>query len=420
MTKHFIKNTCISQRLTSLLACLLLILLVISEAAIAHGERSQEPTLRMRTIQWYDVSWSKDKIEVNDTVIVRGKFKISKNWPNAIAKPDVAFLNISIPGPVFVRTGSFVNGVNMVNSTRFELGRDYEWEVHLKARHPGRWHVHAMLNVEGAGPIIGPGQYVEVTGDHDDFINEISTITGEVINLDTYGLTNIISWHAFWAVFGFCWLAYWLRPPVLFRRYQAVKNGQGDELICKKDRIVAAIMLSLSITITFIGYQWAESQWPETIALQSASSPVEPLPQPEMAFVKTKLIKAIYRVPGRSMEMRIEVTNNTNHSIRLGEFNSATVRFINPNVGLVDDIAKKYPKHLLATHGLTVTGSPLIKPKQTVTLKIVAQDASWEVERLASLIYDPDSRFGGLLFFYNEFNTRYITEIGGTLSPRFI
>lgn len=394
-------------------------IIIISPNILAHGERSQEPFLRMRTIQWYDVTWSLDTLAVNETLVVKGKFKVSKDWPDAAARPDVAFLNISIPGPVFVRTGAFINGVNMVNSTSLELGRDYEWEVHLKARHPGRWHVHAMLNVENAGPIVGPGSFVEITGDHSDFINEMTTITGKTINLDDYGLVNNISWHLLWVFLGISWLFYWLRKTSLFSRYRAIQNGQGDQLITTANKRVALVTLFISITITIIGYQLAESRWPETIALQSARAKVEPLPIAEKN-VSVKLIKGIYRIPGRSMEVRISVTNNTENPVRLGEFNTATVRFINPTVGLVDESSKKYPSYLLAEYGLTVEDDLPIGPGETRILKVTAQDAAWETERLASLIYDPDSRFGGLLYFYDQYNNRFISPIGGILSPRFI
>ncbi len=397
----------------------ILLILTLSPVAYGHGERSQEPFLRMRTIQWYDVKWSTENLAINEELVVTGKFRVASNWPNAAAKPDVAFLNISIPGPVFVRTGASINGVNMVNSTSFELGQDYEWEVRLKARHPGRWHVHSMLNVQGAGPIVGPGQYVEVTGDHKDFINEITTITGDVINLDNYGFKINVFWHAVWGVLALCWLVYWLRRPRLFYRFNRVKAGQGKSLITKTNKIVALTTLGLSISITFIGYQWAENRWPETIALQSASSPVVPLPISEDQ-VDVKLLKGIYRIPGRSMEMRLEVTNNTTQPIRLGEFSTATVRFINPSVGLMDEDSKHYPDHLLAKHGLTVTDDDFIPAGETRTIKVIAQDAAWETERLASLIYDPDSRFGGLLFFYDEQGNRFICSVGGILSPRFI
>lgn len=399
------------------------LLFVFAGDVQAHGERAQEPFLRMRTIQWYDVSWSTSQLAVNETLIVKGRFRVSKYWPDAIAKPDVAFLNISVPGPVFVRTGSFINGVNMMNSTSLERGRDYEWEVHLKARHPGRWHVHSLLNVKDAGPIIGPGKYIEITGKFSDFKNEITTITGKTIDLDSYGLSNNIRWHVVWAILALIWVGYWLSGwvsgPLLFKRYQLIKQGKADLLITKGNKRFAVIMLAASLSITFGSYQWAESQWPITIALQSSRAMVDPLPILKEQ-VKVKLIKGIYRVPGRAMDMKIEVTNNTDQLIRLGEFNTATVRFINPVVGLVDKTSEEYPEYLLARHGLTVSDNTPIKPGETRVIKIIAQDAAWVTERLSSLIYDPDSRFAGLLFFYDEENKRYISSVGGVLSPRFI
>ncbi|MEE9302849.1 MAG: bacterial ammonia monooxygenase, subunit AmoB, partial [Thiotrichaceae bacterium] len=366
----------------------ILVCLSLSGSVLAHGERSQEPFLRMRTIQWYDVTWSKEKLEVNDEIIVSGRFRVSPYWPAAAAEPETAFLNISVPGPVFVRTGSFVNGVNMVNSTAFELGRDYEWEVHLKARRPGRWHVHTMLNVKDAGPIIGPGKFVEVTGDPADFINEVKSITGDVINLDDYGLKNNIFWHSLWAILGLVWLIYWFRRPVFFKRYREINAGRLDGLITRSDRIVATIMLVLSLSITFVGYKLAEYRWPTTLALQSARQNVEPLPVSEQK-VDVKLVKGFYRIPGREMSLKLEVTNNTESPVRLGEFTTATVRFINHSVGFMDETAENYPEHLMAEAGLIIDDETPIAPGETRLIKIVAQDAAWETERLASLIYDP-------------------------------
>ena len=57
--------------------CLLLLLLVISALlpnyAMALGEKATEPYIRTRTVLWYDVQWSADKIAVNDTITVTGQ-----------------------------------------------------------------------------------------------------------------------------------------------------------------------------------------------------------------------------------------------------------------------------------------------------------------------------------------------------------
>ena len=78
--------------------------------ALAHGEKALEPFIRMRTIQWYDVMWSKDKLNVNDEVVITGKFHVAEDWPRGVPKPDAAYLNVSSPGPVFVRTERYLNG----------------------------------------------------------------------------------------------------------------------------------------------------------------------------------------------------------------------------------------------------------------------------------------------------------------------
>ena len=53
-----------------------------------------------------------------------------------------------------------------------------------------------MLNVEDAGSIVGPGSWVEISGDADDFVLAVTTLTGEHIeNLETWGMDTVIIWH---------------------------------------------------------------------------------------------------------------------------------------------------------------------------------------------------------------------------------
>ena len=47
-------------------AALAMGLMLDIQPAAAHGERSQEPFLRMRTIQWYDMKWQPETTKVND------------------------------------------------------------------------------------------------------------------------------------------------------------------------------------------------------------------------------------------------------------------------------------------------------------------------------------------------------------------
>ena len=61
---------------TLVLKCLVSLGFVLSvytlnvQTVMAHGEKALEPFIRMRTIQFYDVQWDKQKFNVNEDVSV--------------------------------------------------------------------------------------------------------------------------------------------------------------------------------------------------------------------------------------------------------------------------------------------------------------------------------------------------------------
>ena len=169
-------------------------------SAEAHGEKSQQAFLRMRTIHWYDLRWLTDRLRVNDKMTIAGKFHVFKGWPETANNPESspAFLNIGIPGPVFTRQESYIGGQFVPRSVNLTLGEDYSFKVVLQARRPGRWHVHTMMNVEGAGPIIGPGKWVQIEGTMADYKSEVQTLTGRTEDIERVGTAGIVGWSAFW------------------------------------------------------------------------------------------------------------------------------------------------------------------------------------------------------------------------------
>ena len=163
--------------------------LVFTGGAHAHGERAQQANLRMRTVNWYDMQILPANAAVGDEVIISGRLRPSKYWPEHI--PGVGgrvFLNVGTSGPNFVRKASDIDGISMVQSTSLELGRDYSFAITLVARNPGRFHVHPILSVEGAGTMVGPGRWVEIGGSSADFVNEVETMFGRKVNLETFNL----------------------------------------------------------------------------------------------------------------------------------------------------------------------------------------------------------------------------------------
>jgi esterase/lipase superfamily enzyme len=133
----------------------------------------------MRTLNWYDVAWSKTTVNVNEEMILSGKVHVFSAWPQSVGNPGVSFLNVGEPGPVLVRTAQFIGEQFAPRSVSLVPGKDYAFSINLRARRAGRWHVHAMINVEGGGPIIGPGQWIEIKGDMKDFTDPVNLLDAD-------------------------------------------------------------------------------------------------------------------------------------------------------------------------------------------------------------------------------------------------
>ncbi|MDO9162940.1 MAG: bacterial ammonia monooxygenase, subunit AmoB [Methylococcaceae bacterium] len=391
--------------------------MLYTPTASAHGEKSQAAFMRMRTIHWFDLNWSKEEIPVNDTMTISGKFYVFQGWPETVDKPEVSFLNIGTPGAVFIRQGSWIGGQLVPRSVSLELGETYEFKVLLKARRPGDWHVHAMMNVQGGGPIIGPGKWTTITGSMKDFVNPVTTLTGETIDLETYNLSNTYFWHALWYGIGLAWLAYWVRKPLFIPRSIAVESGKASTLITPTDKKVGIAFTAGTIALVAWSMASTNEQYPVTTPLQAGLLRGMKTFELPARTVSVKVEDATYRVPGRAMQMTLTITNNGDSAVRLGEFNTAGVRFLDP---AVYEDQSNYPDDLLAEEGLTVSDNSPLAPGQTRTVQVTASDAAWEVYRLADLIYDPDSRFAGLLFFSDEAGNRQMVTVDAPLIPTFI
>ncbi len=385
--------------------------------ASAHGEKSQAAFMRMRTIHWFDLNWSKAVVPVNDTVEISGKFHVFAGWPETVDKPESSFLNIGIPGPVFIRAGSWIGDQLVPRSVTLELGETYAFRVLLKARRPGEWHVHTMMNVEGGGPIIGPGKFVTITGSMGSFTNPITTLTGKTIDLETWALDEIYFYSFMWIAIGIAWMLYWCRKPVFIPRLIAVQSGKADSLISDGDKKVSMAFFVGTIALTAVLMSSTNAKYPVTTPLQAGLlRGMVPLEMPE-STVAVKVEDASYRVPGRAMQMTLTLTNNGDSPVRLGEFMTASVRFLDAAV-YQDDTG--YPADLLAENGLSSSDNSPLAPGETRTVEVTASDAAWEVYRLADLIYDPDSRFAGILFFFDDSGNRQMTFVDAPLIPVFI
>ena len=400
---------------------MLLLAGVATESAWAHGERSQEPYLRTRTVQYYDVHYDKKTVKINEEFTLSGRFRLMEDWPDAVSPPETVFLAAYTPGPMVTRVESYLNGMPARQSfSKLELGRDYEFKLVMKGRIPGRHHIHPLLSIHGSGPLVGPGQWIEVTGTKGDFVEKVTTMNGiQVDNLEFYGTARALKWYGVWLALAAFWLLFWLVRPLLLPRWMALQKGREDVLISNRDVTVGVILGVVVVAISFGGYFYANKVYPYVVPLQAGTSKVDPLPKQQHA-VDVKVLKANYDVPGRSMQVTARITNRGAESVSILEFATANLRFVNLQAPGADKaVSADYPRDLVARDGLGLTDQKPLMPGETRDIKFEASDALWEVERLVSFLTDVDSKFGGLLFFVDKSGNRLMTEIGGPILPTF-
>lgn len=385
----------------------------------AHGEKAQQPALRMRTVHWFDVTMSANKLNVGDTLVIKGSFIPSQAWPRHVASiEETAFLNIGVPGPSFVRLNTQINGVAGIRSTSFLKGEQYNFEITLRARMPGRYHVHPLVNVKDAGPIIGPGLWVDVGGSQAGFENKVKTLFGQEIDLESYGFANAAGWSALWFLVGLAWFAYWLTkvPLVMTRFVRAAELGPEriDEMITPLDRRMGLIFLLLTLGLIVGGYIYANERWPITTPLQTGHIDTPTLELPASPL-KVVMGEARYRIPGRSFRVELTVTNRGDSPVQLGEFSTGSLRFINSQV---HQVKPRDADELVAADALRVEGEA-VAPGETRTIVMYADDALWESERMTTMITSPDAVVAGMLSFFDAKGRRFMTEISGPMIPVF-
>ena len=388
------------------------------QTVMAHGEKALEPFIRMRTIQWYDVQWSKQAFNVNDEISVSGKFHVAEDWPIGVPKPEASFLNISTPGPVLIRTERYLNGKPWTNSVALEPGGDYDFKLVLKGRLPGHYHIHPFFNLKDAGQVMGPGVWLDINGEPENFSNPVQTINGELINMESYGLGNGIFWHVFWGVLATAWLLWWLRRPLFIPRYRMLAAGMEDELITPLDRKIAKVALVAVPVMVLSFYFMTVNEYPNTIPLQAALDQILPRPaQVNAGVVNVDTLRAEYRVAERAMKFELKIDNQSDHPIHIGEFSIANVYFLNK------DSPAPHQDHTgseAVSEGLSLDNNSAIQPGEQRTVTMIAKDGLWESQKLDGLIRDADSRIGGLLFLYDDsIGKRYISSITAAVIPKF-
>nr|AFC75742.1 PmoB1 [Methylacidiphilum kamchatkense Kam1] len=388
-----------------------------SYAVQGMGAKSQEAFLRMRTVVFYDtLSFAPtNRVKVGEEFSCTGKVMLMPTWPEEIPFTGISFFNFFVPGPQVLRKAIWVNEKYFqFNSVVLEKGGTYAYKMVLQARNPGIFPMGPMLSMEGAGPFIGPEEFLTIEGTKGSFTNPVKTLLGNTVDLENYGTARMITWTIFTTLIGVVWLGYWLAKPFT-RRLGLVAAGRKEELFNPLDKQVCFLFTVGTIVIVAAAALITKAQYPVTIPIQETKYYIKPLP-PEPTLIQAEVTDATYDVPGRTLSFHIQVKNVGDKPVVLKEFLTANVRFLNPDIP-----GNTWNPSFPEVNGgpMKVSPSEPINPGETKTIEVSMQSAEWENQRL-TMYNETTNRFGGLLFFTDPSGTRQIYAIADQIViPKF-
>ncbi len=272
--------------------------LVFASPASAHGEKSQEAFLRMRTIGWQDITFTGGRLDAKgETQVKQGEFvtlkgvgKLMDTWPDTLAagQPEIGYINIATQGPAVMMVERTVNGVSTPGRIEVDRGNFYSFEMKLMGRRPGRWHVHPSFAVKGAGTVLGPGQWINVERTEGGFTSPVTLYNGKTINMENYGLNMVWIFQILGFILGMIWILYWtagkrnpdgspkswmggkrtVTNPAVTLSIPLNDDGVAVGLNTKRDHRAINIMLVVTTIFLLVGWVYQASAYPVKIPQQ--------------------------------------------------------------------------------------------------------------------------------------------------------
>jgi methane/ammonia monooxygenase subunit B len=384
--------------------------------ASAHGENAQEGFLRMETVAFSNVTFSKDTIKQGEDVTITGKATLLDTWPKTLGEPTTGFVNITAPGPVMLMKDRQVNGMPAPDAIFVKKGNTYDFKVTLTGRQPGRWHVHPTFAVEGAGTLIGPGQWITVQ-DTGGFTNNLTLLNGQTVNLETYGVEqmSIFQWLGFGL--GMVWMLYWTVPAIGGANHRTVSklpvtlriplntDGQDIGLITKQDHRVSNLLLLATLALLVVGWVYQSVSFPIKIPQQVFRfTPPDLAAPPQLATVLTK--DATFDPQTSTLVMNVDVTNTSKSPITLKGFTTSSLTF-------VDQAAAGTG----AEHVMVIAPQGAINPGETRSLNLTLRDPVWRDTRMIE-VNRPRIEVAGQLQFQDASGTQSQTTVATSVNPK--
>ena len=351
----------------------------------AHGEAGDEPFLKNLTSAFYDVSVSPAEVQVGEAVTVTGKVKILETWPYTLQEPGMAAIVPVVPGPVFALQNRTINGLASVGSFFAEKGGIYEFKMTLLGKEPGRWHVHPGLAVKGTGTLIGPGDWVTVRPGAGKFEFPLTLLTGETIELNTYGGRFVWWWSFLGFVLGVVWMLYWtlMKRTVtnLAVTSQLSPNDDAPDigLITPRDHMWMNVIAGLAIILLVVGWTYATRRYPVRWVQQTDwISPRSSSPGERMAEVHAS--GATFDDATDTLIVKAQVKNLSKSDITVRQFIVGMATFVN---GGDQEQSKAGPRDFVGQLGVEPNGP--IAPGETKDLTLTISSRIFSDERLVPI-----------------------------------
>jgi len=288
----------------------------------------------------------------------------------------------------------------------------------LAGRLPGRWHVHPTFAVEGAGTLIGPGQWITVQ-DTGGFANNLNLLNGQTVNLETFGVEQltIFQWLGF--AIGLYWMLYWTWPRIGGANHRTVSklpvtlsvplntDGQDIGLITKQDHRVSNWLLAATIALLAVGWIYQSVSFPIKIPQQVLRFQPPALAQPPQ-FSQTVAKGGSFDPQTSTLVMDVDVTNTGKSPMNVTGFTTSSLTFVSDGTAGTG-----------SQHTMSVEPQGQIAPGETKTLKLTLRDPAWRDARIID-VNRPRIEVAGQLVFQDSSGTKNQDTILSSINPKLI
>jgi methane/ammonia monooxygenase subunit B len=397
-------------KVVALVVSSFVVALVPTAPASGHGEGTQDSSLRMGTVSFWDVSYAladgtvvepdaDAEVRQGEVVTIRGTLKILESFPDDLGtgEPEEGYLGISAPGPVVVVKEKRLNGVVAPHAIPIANGNVFNFEIKVVARSVGRFHVHPTFGVRTAGTLAGPGRYLDIQ--RGDFTNTVALSDGPILNLEKVGVGGLWFWTIASFVLGLWWLLSWIVPRPTMARFPVSRqiplntDGQAYGLITKKDHRQMNVIAAIALVITVGGLIYSAQVYPNSIAHQVLRQRVPPLERVP-TFANAQATKATFDVPSRRMDLTLRIENTGDLPLTVTEFTTSMFTWtvadgtlgasppgdIGP--GQTSEITLQITDEVWETEGLIPLGEPRIQVAGTARLSNGTEDTFVTVQSL--------------------------------------